>query len=104
MSDPYRTPQQPEALTVVSERWGVTLRKRFYVRLLRRIFNLRAKFQESREWHQYQMALKRYAVELEEWKAHHRETGSCAICENDPCIVRRARPVGPVPPPVHLME
>lgn len=103
MSDPYRTPPQPEA-PVIGERWGVTSKRKFYVRLLHRIFNLRAKFQESRELHQYQMALKRYAVELEEWKAHHRETGPCAICGNNLCIVRRARPVGPVPPPVHLME
>ncbi len=84
---PYRTNAK---LTTVGPRWGVTWRRRWYVRVARVFVNLRAPYI-------YQREMEAYYRDLRQWK---RERDQCLLDEHKrPCL----KPY-PCPPPIYINE
>lgn len=91
----YRTPAPPHL-----ERWNVTPRRKWYVKIVRLFVNLRAKYAERREYNQY-------LRDLEDWKREYAQsrqiTGKSMLvgAMNGRPL---PRPPMPLPPPARIME
>lgn len=100
--DPYRSPSKQEEYFVIGPRWGVSLWKKWYVRIARVVFDLREKYAEQREYNQYLRDSIRWDLEYGELKKNRE-----ALKLSNGYIYYRgypAIPPRPCPPPVRIME
>lgn len=95
---PYRTPATPSIQ--LGPRWGVSLRKKWYVRIARLFINLREKYSYNREYRQYER-------DLADWKAKY----GTQFYEVDHPLTNGpnwrqiyANPPMPAPPPIRISE
>lgn len=107
--NPYRQSQKPKAVIVLGSRWNVPSWKKWYVRIVRIFLNLRSRYEEAREYKQYERSLKRWHVEYEEYKKQFFKTEDEKVAYFKRASISEIRkfhtfPPPPCAPPVRIME
>lgn len=88
------TPYRSKAI-VLGDRWNVTGWKKLFVRVVRKFYNLRSKYQYRREYNRYLLALKRWHEADKQYYTDVFVTGERR---------RGCSPPMPLPPPVPISE